>query len=804
MNKKLCFNDILIPLLVLLSAVLLVVAVASPRSVGDTRDTARKVERRLERRMRQLDSYAARPDAKLPQDMVIYVYSDDTLRSWRGRFPILNDQISGALMVQRIVTPRANFDSPLSYVGPDPVLLNLGPSWYLVKAFEDSGTRTVAGLLVANSLEAGAWGGVNPKLHIGAHFSVKPLTFSEGSAVYLDKRPVFKILYDSPTPAVTADAGLLWTALVLFLLASVLFVFRKRTLRRALIGCGCTLASTLAMYIWGHTVQTEFQIFSPMLYAGGAFLYSLGAMLLVNIAILLCTVDIYLARNEIWAKIKWPLPGGILAAADILAVVLIIAHAHSALRSVILNSNIALELYKLGGLSGYTGLIYASLLSMLTSVPMLLQMLQPVSTRLTGGRLDLFSKPLRFIWAGIVAVWFVSASAVLGFQKESNRMEVWAGRLAVDRDINLELQLLRAEHRITEDGVISSLTTAEGTETIIRNRIVDNYLLAASQNCAIGVQMLRPGSPQQVVERFRRILREGTPISEGSCFYCTPTSDGPSRYDGIFRYASSDAMIYLIVGVEQKNGVVGKGYERILSLSSGTRATIPSFYSYSRYREGDLVTFKGSYPYSTKMDDWLKVMVYNDKVSHYNRDGYVHFVNTVSDDEAVIISRRSFTFFSYIVSGIFIALMMYLLLGALQPWKKRKAPEPNSLRSRISLTLMVSLILSLVVMASVSVIFVYGRNEANRNAIMSDRINAIQLLTQNGLRTMAGEDILLSSEFAGLIQSVSDNTGSDISVYSTDGRILLSTNPEVLDHLILGYRIEAEALDQIVVGKKRY
>ena len=250
---------------------------------------------------------------------------------------------------------------------------------------------------------------------------------------------------------------------------------------------------------------------------------------------------------------------------------------------------------------------------------------------------------------------------------------------------------------------------------------------------------------------------------------------------------------------------MGKGYERLLSMSASGRMTIPRIYSYARYSGPTLKSFRGTYPYSTTMDDWLKVSVYIDGVRHFKRDGYEHFVSVVAPEEAVIISRRSSATFSFIMAGLIIALAMYFFLGAFRPWiRPRPEKETTYFRSRISRTLEVSLILSLVVMAAASAAFVYRRNEANQRAIMSERINSIQLQAQNGMRALGDADVPGSAAFASLIQSVSDNTGSDISVYGTDGRIVLSTNPEVLDHLILGYRIEAEALDEIMSLNKRY
>ena len=803
MSKKYTFRDIYVPLLAALSVFFLLLAVLSPRSVGDTAVAASKVEKRLERRMARLDWYAARPQSKLPSDMVVYTYTDDTLRMWRGRFPLLNDEISSRLVVQRIVSPRANLDSPLSYVGEDPVYLSMGPNWYLVRSHDDSGTRIICGLLIYSSIQ-GATGGVNSHLRLPGRYSVKPLTFSEGSAVYLGGAPVFKILYDSEEPVVMANPVYLWLALGLLLFAAVLFVFRKRTLRRALISCVVSLAALGAMYLWGRGVQTDVQIFSPMLYAGGGFLFSLGAVLLVNLAILVCSVSIYLVRRDLWSRVRSTWAMWLLGALDIAALILVLIYTHLTLRSIILNSNITLELYKLGGLSWYTLLVYLSMLSMLTSVPMLLQMLQPLCSRLTRRHVDMFGAPARALFAMLVAVYLVTATSLLGFEKEQNRMEVWAGKLAVDRDINLELQLLRVENRIVDDPVVSTLASLEGSEAIIRGRIVDNYLLAASQDCYISVQIMRDSSQEQLADQISAVLRDGTPIADGSIFRCSPTADGPSRYDGVFRYVSKDGMVFMLLSVEQKSVTAGKGYERLLSLSPSGRTAISPIYSYARYQGSDLRTFRGTYPYSTRMDDWMKMMVYVDGVRSYNRDGYVHFVNVITDDESVIISRRQSRTFGYITSGLLIALLFYLLLWMQKPWKNGRRDESGYFRTRISWTLMLSLILSLVIMATVSVLFVYRRNEANQRAIMSDRINAIQLLAQNGIRQFGDDDILRNPDFAPLIRSVSDNTGSDISVYNTDGRIVLSTNPEVLDHLILGYRIEAEALDRIMVQNMRY
>ena len=805
MNRKFNIWDYVFAGLTLLSAVLLIFAVATPRSVGDTGSEAAKVQRLLSHRMARLESYENRPSAKLPDDMVIYTYAADTLQSWRGQFPIFNDDISSRVVVQRIANPRVNLRSPLSYVTEEPTFMNIGSKWYIVRARDVGENRLISGLLVIDGQDKNSYNGVNPRLHLSMRYSVRPLSFSGGSAVRLDGKPVFKVLYDSLSGEVMADPNLLWISLLLFVAAAIIFVFRRRVLKRALISCGGIILATGAMYFWGLSVQTEFSVFSPVTYAGGNVLFSLGAVLLLNLALTFCVLALYLVRRDLWTKLRSVPAGAVFATLDLMALAAIIVYTHLTLKSIVANSSISLEIYKLGSLSIYTLLVYLSFLSLLAMVPMLLQMVQPALSHVFGVHYNMFSRTSRVVLAALASLYMVTTTAVLGFGKEEDRMEVWAGKLAVDRDVTLELLLLNVEPYIAGDAVIATLSAMDGSDVIIRNRIIDNYFFNESKDYSLNVQLVHPGSsPTAVLEHFDQLTRSSTPIADGSVFLNSTTGEGPSEYVGVFPYLRDGILSYVLVEVSPQTAAGSKGYARLLDYSSPSRTSLPAAYSYSRYQGRELRLFKGTYPYATRMDDVMYETVYIEQLCHYNRDGYVHFINVVTDDEAVIISRRQIGASSYAISAVFIGLMMSGILTCLKPRRRKRSDSRNYFRSRISLTLMVSLLLSLVIMATVSVIFVYRRNEANQQALMSDRINAIQLLAKNGLRTIDGPALLNSPEFASLIQSVSDNTGSDISVYSPNGRILLCTNPEALDRGLVGYRIDEEAMDQIFRLNKRY
>jgi hypothetical protein len=66
---------------------------------------------------------------------------------------------------------------------------------------------------------------------------------------------------------------------------------------------------------------------------------------------------------------------------------------------------------------------------------------------------------MAFLWALYMTV----STAVLGFKKEEDRVEVWANRLAVDRNISLEIQLISLEESIANDQVLWTLTAHQNT-----------------------------------------------------------------------------------------------------------------------------------------------------------------------------------------------------------------------------------------------------------------------------------------------------------------------------------------------------
>ena len=811
MKRKLSISDILAAALAALSAVLVIVAIIINRTPGDTGAAARRVERIVTSRMHRLEKYVEAPPARLPDDMVIYRYRDDTLSSWTNQFPVCNDDLNTGLMFHRITNPRAHMHAPLSDVTDSVAFHNFGTRWYLSKRIVQSHDETVIiGLEVRNSLDKNSDNGVSPRLRLSDSFVIRPLDYGVGSTVSVDGTPVFKVLYETLEKSASSDAFLIWLAYAFLLAACSIFLSRHRSFRGFLMMLPFLLLSSAAMYAWGVSVRNELTFFSPLLFAGGPLLPSLGSVVIVNTVILLVSSWLFLVRKDIYRRIGHSRPAIIFSSLMlVLAVAGILVYTHFTLRSIVLNSNITLELYKFGLVNAWTVVVYVSFIAMLTSIPMLLTFLEAAVSRLFGVRIHVFSRGARVVFAILTGVYFMLLSSNLGFRKEQDRVELWANRLSIDRDISLEMQLRRAEGRIASDVFIGPLAAFDNASMMIRNRIADTYLQRVAQDCDITVYLFNDTSRQpQLTQFINERIADGVPIAEGSCFQYSNSGGGRFRYDGIFFYYVTGAgMVSMLVEVEPRSMSERNGYSALIGdMSRQGSVSMPNFYSYARYKGRDLQEVRGNYAYPTRMPDADYERIYASGRSNVDMDGYTHFANVVTEDEAVVISRPDSKVSNYLIEAILITLLAFLFYSVptLSLRRRDEALGKSYYRTRITWVLEISLILTLVVMALVSIVFVNRRNEANLQTIMSDKVSSVQSMVQKNIKGARTTADVQNQDMLTLLNEVASNINGDITLYDPSGKVIMSTTPEVFDRHIMGCRVNAEAYGMIMHKCRRF
>lgn len=814
------WKDYLVWGLLALSMLILLWATTVNNTPGDTDQAARRVERVLESRMSQLDGYveqALNGDRtswmnleKLPDDMVVYRYVDDTLQSWNHTFTVSNDDISSRLMFQRLANPKNGLSSPFSELSEGASFLNFGQSWYLIKEGSLGESRVVAGLEVMNEMDVRSVNHVNCSFHLNDKFSIKPLSSSGGSTVSVQGVPQFKILQDSFKNSTRTDSSMVWLALILFVTAILLCLSNRRSLKKFWILMPCMMLAILCMFGWGRNIQNDVYLFSPALYADGPVLYSLGAVLVINLAILAFVLSVYLVRNEIYRNLtavsRSRVPLILTSLLVLVAGAAILLYTHVVFSSIVINSNICLELYRLNELTIYSALVYISFVLMLVSIPLLAQMLRPCVKILFGAHFDAFSGTGRTIFALVLGVYFVATSASLSFRKEQNRVEVWANRLSVDRDIALELQLRRVENQIANDIFIATLSVLPNASSTILNRIVDNFMYSISQDYDVMVVVMGQDERDPALRALvNDAIRSGEKIHENSRFLYSTSLSGNPRYSALFTYFNpSYGVSYVLVQVEPKSNREYGGYSALLGITAPGQVVLPSGYSYARYSDTKLVNYKGNFAYPTLMTADVEKNLSKGSFTMVS-DKYLHFVSAIEDGETVIISRKKERNSSYAIGAVFIALVAFLLFSIPAFFRRRKRIfEKAYYKNRITSVLMISLIVTLITMATVSIFFVYERNDTNKNEMMSNKINSLQSLLSDMFRYVDDYRQLNPQELSGLMEDVGSIAKADITLYSPQGKAFRSTAREVFDRMLISDRINSYAYENIVYKHRRY
>ena len=811
MNKKKRIRQWLAVVLVALSAVLTAASLLT-YVPSDPESAASALGKKVQKRLALLDRYMQTALESeegtwttlkdIPQDMVVYRYVEDTLQSWANQFPIRSDDIRSQAVVRRLGESRGDAVSPLADTPSNWTFANHGPKWYLEKSLSSGDVRIIAGLEILNELTPGSMNGTNQKLRIDDRYSIKPLSTGVGYPVSVDGVPLCKLVSESVEDiSGNHNTALQLLVVVLLLAGMMLWLSAKPTGLRLSIVAIIQTALMVWMFFKGRSAGTTAQIFSPLLYADGPVLYSLGAVAIINALIVLLVMDFYIARWTLTKAIRrsastfWKavlLIGGILITAGILC------YFHFAFKSIIVNSDISLELYKVIRLSYYSGVVYVSFIALALAVPPMVQMLSPLAHSLFGIRYDVFTIPARAIYAAALGLYFVTIAATLGFHKEERRVDVWANRLAMDRDIALEMRLRTVEPGIAADQMFGALAALDGSSEVIRGRLIGNYMGRISQDYDITI--LQTGANPGSNPLFQDRIRSGVRLSDNSHFYYSQLENGRVCYTGFFTwYVNGVGASSMMISVESKHNREDRGYLMLLGVADPGRISLPRLYSWAKYVDGGLSQYKGQFGYPTVCSGRFSSI----DDGHFYQDGWCHFVHKVSEEEVVIISRQRTGSLDYVVSGFMVAIIAFILLSALSA-RHRRSGSSRYYQNRLSLVLYMSLFLTLVAMAGFSVWFVQKRNQAERQSIMISRVNTLQGMMQERLRQVESAADLQTVAIRTEVDNVGSNLRCDISLFDVSGQETFSTTQEVYDRMILGLRLDQNAYHAIIHGNDRY
>ncbi len=816
-------------LLLIASAILIFFSFIDFESGRSYEKSVKKLESRIHKRQELIEKFATQAleapadiflnMPEVPEDMVIYRYCSDTLNSWVNQFPISNDEIERFPFAYQLnyLSSRGVANTPLAYLSTEEQYVNLGSGWYVVKTYAKGNVFILSALLIQTDYRTeneNFRNEINPRFRLPKNLSIVPVTYDESYVVKGKGGGVlFFVLNNTPSVSSTPGTNLRWIAVMLIIAALYIMLFKRKTLKMFIVfSCFMVVVKFFEIYLYS-VLETNISLFSSSLYADFGFSSSLADLLVNNILIVMIVAALFLVRRDIALRYNRATPSGkrITTYLLILVPLLIIFYITISIRSLILNSNIVLELYKVDEFSLYTAIVYFSYGTLFIALLYSLQMLRVVIKRIRHTSL-LKLKPL-LIFIAAISLYMLLIVSYYGFRKEDNRNRVWSTKMSIERDLNMELQLRSIEQYIQNDAIIRLSAEIRDQGTIIR-QLTENYLWSIMQRYELRITicgeedftaLANSSAPVHCMTYFRNeISLYGIPLHLSSQIFFMNNYNGRVSYLGVFSYPTFKGNITMFIEFESKLMNRENSYQDIIQQSNqADNVNMPAYYSYAKYLNKRLTTYGGDYNYPVIMKDSNKP-----GFSVTKRDGYIHFVNVVSPDNVIIISRPVRSIFPYFVSFsytmIFFSLMIFGLIRLQKRGFQYRLPR-NSFRSKITILILASLIFALISMGAGSIWYTLNYIQDSRRTQMEEKMESVQTTLSDFSKFVDRFDNpnFYNLELFATMTRLSNNTQIDINLYSPDGRLIRTTQQELYDSYIAGYRMNPVAYNEIVNNHKK-
>ncbi len=796
---------------------------------GSIEREAEKLQRRIIERQQLLETYVRQalitPEhewlhiADLPEDMVIYRFANDTLQSWANLFPIGNDAIRKLPLMHRLQDRSVTsfYNTPLAYLPQHDQYSNLGSSWYITRVYRSGKTKLVTGLLVRNEYAPEnpmLRNGTNPKLRIHRSFTTVPVSENPAHVILgKDGDPLFSLTSTAPLTANNPFTFFRWFSL-LFALAAVFSMHeRQRSLRSWLVTATCLIAARLLMFTLLGDLRQDNPLISPSIYADNHLFNSLAKLLANHLFVFLQSMAVVLTSKSLLHHL-FLLKNGWKRCAQIALTgwpLILLLYIHETLRSVLIHSNIVLELFRLEEITQYSILIYG--IYFLLFVALFFSTRLAITAWKGAKKYRHYSFRSMIIYVICISFYMVCSIGYFGFVREEERCKIWSSKLSVDRDLALELQLKEMEDEIANDRIIQALMLMNRGTEIIRDRISEQYLWNILQTHDIHIyvcnnrDVLQTDSYAYPVNCFQYLNRQiieqyGIPLSPTSSFYYINDYRSNSSYIGSFPMLLHGNHYILYLQIRSKlsnnNNLDVIGYPSLLLDSKKLEGNLmPSNYSYAKYYQNRLISYKGRYNYPVHLDFETP-----QGYSYHTINGYQHFINKISEDRVIMISREKRSLFSYVLFFSYLTIFNGLLFFcATYTIRRKKRAEQlvtrNSLRRKITFLLTTALVFALIFMGAGSVIFAVNLMRENNRIQMEEKMaTAVNSLTERCRYARTLQD-LNTQEFYNAMDRISNNTQVDINLFDPNGHLIRSTKNEVFDRMLVSSRMNPAAFESI-------
>ncbi|MFC2150975.1 ATP-binding protein [Bacteroidota bacterium] len=426
-----------------------------------------------------------------------------------------------------------------------------------------------------------------------------------------------------------------------------------------------------------------------------------------------------------------------------------------------------------------------------------------------------FSYVILIIILVILALYTVVFITVTGDKKDKETRKVLALNLANEHDQIAEMLLEGIEEEIERDSVVKDLLTwPEQNEGAIREYLQMTYFSGYFRKYELDISFCNPKDDLTInLENSTEIVHcytffsdlfenDGTQL-QNSRFYFLDNIGGSIRYLGQFVYKNPEweNEVSLFIYIDAKLISQELGYPELLLDSRMNRSTILSDYSYSKYKDGNLMTQSGEFSYQlTFPEDWQS----GEEFYFTSDQKFEHLIYKIDDSTTVVISNNKLRFIDILASFSYIFVFYYILYTIVMfvlnfPYNIKEFNY--DFKNKIKFSMIGVLLLSLIIVGFGTIYYNINQFERNLYERIGEKIQSVKVEMEHKL----GGDFELSSEdydfLTYLLIKFSSVFYIDINLYDVHGNLLASSQSQVFEKGLMGNKMDLDAYQQMVLNK---
>jgi len=324
------------------------------------------------------------------------------------------------------------------------------------------------------------------------------------------------------------------------------------------------------------------------------------------------------------------------------------------------------------------------------------------------------------------------------------------------------------------------------------------------------------GQIKEKLSDYRELVESGA-LKVSNNFYRVTNTFGIQNYFAILPVRNETGYLGSIILELRYKHLRGAGnFPLLFKNEKSTFSNNLAEYSYAYYINNKLVYQTGDYVYKLIYDNHEGK---TKEFTSFKEDAYSHLVYKPVPNKLIIVSKEINTFWKEIASLSFF-FILFLVFGmcvlsykwswniissykfSFNKFKIRLQLSNNKMlyKTRIQIALVLAVVTSLIIVGLITFSYISIQYKEQQEALIKDRIKTITKAFENKIEETGNylnpaEDIRTFKEF-----SILYNT--DLNLYDKNGRLIISTQPEIYDLGILSTHMNPVALVYMNMQKK--